>query len=175
MHLFCNSAANWVGKQCCAFTSHESNLFCNKSAGCCRFRKVLVLSIFFTLFYVIWWLQSPTKPDKVVWSEYLSTALNHTLLFFKGQTGPRGNRGESGGQGSMVSRLSRKQLPQQGSIVTMTLSKCLSKILLFYFLFTGVERWARWRRIPRKRGKVTAFKRRTLWLKMFPSWCLSIK
>ena len=52
--------------------------------------------------------------DKVVSSNYLSTTLNYTLFFFKGQTGPRGNRGVSGSQGSMVSRLSRKQLPQRG-------------------------------------------------------------
>ena len=50
-NLFRNTAANWVEKQCCAFTSHESNLSCNKSAGCWRFRKVSVLSIFFTLFF----------------------------------------------------------------------------------------------------------------------------
>ena len=51
--------------------------------------------------------------DNVVSSDYLSTALNYTLFFFKGHTGPRGNRGGSGSQGSMVSRLSRKQLPER--------------------------------------------------------------
>ena len=49
--------------------------------------------------------------DNVVSSDYRSAALNYTLFFFKGQTGPRGNRGVSGGQGSMVSR---EQLPERG-------------------------------------------------------------
>ena len=49
--------------------------------------------------------------DYVVSSDYRSAALNYTLFFFKGQTGPRGNRGVSGGQGSMVSR---EQLPERG-------------------------------------------------------------
>ena len=49
--------------------------------------------------------------DNVVSSDYRSAALNYTLFFFKGETGPRGNRGESGGRGSMVSR---RHLPKQG-------------------------------------------------------------
>ena len=49
--------------------------------------------------------------DNVVSSDCLSTALNYTLFFFKGQTGPRGNRGVSGGQGSMVSK---EQRPERG-------------------------------------------------------------
>ena len=110
-NLFRNTAANWVEKQCCAFTSHESNLSCNKSAACCRFRSVSIVYFLYPYFTSSGDFTALQNQDNVVSSDYRSAALNYTLFFFKGQTGPRGNRGVSGGQGSMVSR---EQLPERG-------------------------------------------------------------
>ena len=102
----------WVVKRATSlFNSFCSNVAKQVARFCCRFTLplVLVLPTFFTLCFTSYGdCTALQNQDNTVPSDCLSTALNYTLFFFKGQTGPRGNRGVSGGQGSMVSR---EQLP----------------------------------------------------------------